>query len=241
MDLTNERVTADVSTLVAALRRSHFTVALTGAGISTPSGIADLEHMSPLAGNLLSSEDELKRDPESYYHQLQRTFLHGMFDVGPTVAHRELARLEQQGLLQGVVTTNVDYLHELAGSVNVTNIWHSFNENVCIDCGRVYPVSVWQQGGVPRCPVCGGLLSPAPAHDHIGRDLAAVQRANAWMDQADLVIVTGSNGYYDYLNDHAEVIQINPRPTEFDQRATLNIVATADEILGKVGKMVDSN
>ena len=241
MSLTAEKEQTALVTLVHALRQSKFTVVLTGAGISTASGIADLAHMPGIAGTMLSSEQALVAAPNAYYRQWQKTFLHGMFDVGPTIAHREVSRLEQQGLVQAVVTTNVDYLHELAGSRQVADIWNSFNVNTCLKCGRVYPISVWRAGQAPHCPECGGLLSPAPAHNHVGRDLVAVRRANQWMDQADLVIVTGSNGYYDDINAHAQVIQINPQSTVFDHRANLNIRTTADEIFGKVGKMIDNN
>ncbi|GAY74029.1 SIR2 family NAD-dependent protein deacylase [Lentilactobacillus kosonis] len=142
-----------------------------------------------------------------------------------------MANLEKSGHLDAVVTTNVDYLHEIAGNTKVADIWYSFNQNYCTKCGHEFSIDILNQAGVPYCPICGGLISPGPTYHHIGTSKPAIQNAIDWMDQADMVIVIGSNGYYDRINDNVPLVQINPASTEFDRKAMLNIRANADDVL----------
>ncbi|MHA3065361.1 SIR2 family NAD-dependent protein deacylase [Lacticaseibacillus saniviri] len=209
----------------------HHIVALTGAGISTSAGINDLIHTSRETSSTLASEAVLESDPARFYQSMHQNFLDPIFNNGPTVAHRALAQLEKSGHLDAVVTTNVDYLHELAGNTKVADIWYSFNENYCLTGKHEYSIETLNQPGIPRCPVDGTLISPGPTYHHIGTLQTAIQNAIKWMNAADLVLVIGSNGYYDRVNTQVPMIQINPEPTEFDLQATLNIRATADEVL----------
>jgi len=209
----------------------HHIVALTGAGISTSAGINDLMHMPMGSGSLLSSESSLEADPVSFYKELHKTFLDQIFQNGPTIAHKALANLEKSGHLDAVVTTNVDYLHEIAGNTKVADIWYSFNQNYCLKCGHEFSIDILNQSGVPYCPICGGLISPGPTHHHIGTSRTDIENAVTWMNDADMVIVIGSNGYYDRVKGNVPLVQINPLKTEFDQEATLNIRENADDVL----------
>nr|WP_300562009.1 Sir2 family NAD-dependent protein deacetylase [Companilactobacillus sp.] len=162
-----------------------------------------------------------------------------MFDVGPTTAHKTLAALEQANKLEGVITTNVDYLHEIAGSKNVADVWSSFNVNYCLTCHKTYPIEVWNQGHAPMCPDDGGIISPSPTFNHIGRSAKDLAHADNMMKTADLVIVIGSNGYYSNLSSTTKVVQINPKRTGFDLRANLNFHKNADEILLQVAQQIN--
>jgi len=215
------------------IQSHHHIVALTGAGISTSAGINDLMHTTSATSRLLSSEANLEANPEAFYQAMHQNFLDPIFKNGPTTAHKALAKLEQTGHLDAIVTTNVDYLHELAGNSKVADIWYSFNDNYCIENGHQYDLNTLNQGGVPYCPIDGSLISPGPTYHHIGTSQTAIQNAERWMDQADLVLVIGSNGYYDRVNPNVPLIQINPLATEFDRQATLNIRATADQALAQ--------
>ena len=108
---------------------SHYTVAITGAGISMAAGIMDFAHMNFPLVLQMSSSAVLKSTPNHYYNMARKAFLDAMFENGPSVAHRKLAEYERRGLLQGIITTNIDCLHTLAGSVNVAEIQGSFGFN----------------------------------------------------------------------------------------------------------------
>jgi NAD-dependent deacetylase len=221
---------APVKKLAALIEQSQHIYAITGAGISTAAGILDLKHLAGRTSMTLSSESALLADPQGFYKGFHQIFIDPIFNNGPTKAHKALAKLEQAGKLSGVVTTNVDCLHELAGSRQVANIWYSLNTNYCLKCGRSYDLQILRQP-VPTCPACGGLISPGPVHHHIGIDEQAYEKANGWMEAADLVLVIGSNGYYSNVTRDCVVANINNARNDFDQRADLTLRGTADQVL----------
>lgn len=222
----------DIQKFADLIQQAHYIYAITGAGISTNAGIPDLQHLAGRTSISLSSETSLERDPQAFYRGFHDLFIDPIFTNGPTLAHQALAKLEKVNKLSGIVTTNVDYLHELAGSQHVADIWHSLNINYCIKCGRTYDIQILKEN-VPICLQCGGVISPGLVYHHIGIDRAAYEKANHWMTSADLVIVIGSNGYYSNVNSSATVININKKENDFDQLADLNIRGDADQVMDK--------
>lgn len=225
--------TTTVQQLADLIQQAQHIYAITGAGISTNAGIPDLQHLAGRTTMSLSSESSLERDPQAFYQGFHDIFIDPIFNNGPTTAHRALAKLEAADKLSGVVTTNVDFLHELAGNQRVADIWYSLNTNYCLRCGRTYDIQVLRQTQ-PVCPVCGGLISPGPVYHHIGIDGRAYERANRWMTDADLVITIGSNGYYSNIKPGATVVNINNARNDFDRRANLSIRGDADQVMGAV-------
>lgn len=230
MFTTITRATEELATLI---KNATNTYVITGAGISTPAGIPDLAHLPRQSAVNLSDESALRTDPQVFWRGFHRIFVDPIFTNGPTTSHRVLAQLEHDHLINGIVTTNVDYLHELSGNRHVADIWGNLNTNYCLICGRTYPIDTLRSA-LPVCPNDGGLLSPAPIHHHIGIDEVEYHKANAWMDTADLVITIGSNGYYDNVPRQAKVVNINPHANYFDRRADLTIHAPADAVLGQL-------
>lgn len=220
----------DIDQFANLIKTAQHVYAVTGAGISTTVGIPDLEHLSRSDSRNLSSEIFLEQDPDSFYKGFQRLFVNPIFKNGPSTSHFVLAELEKKGLLDGVVTTNVDYLHEIAGNIHVADIWSNININHCLDCGRTFPLDILNQKK-PRCPVCGGLISPDPIYQHIGIDESQYAKANRWMQYADLVITIGTNGYYDNITPNAKVIDINPKRDPFSQTSSLKFKSTADPVM----------
>lgn len=148
---------SQVELLRGMLDASERAVAVTGAGISVSAGIASMEGMDLAATLQMMSETLLRAVPGRYYRGVWKGFLRGMYEAGPTPAHRALARLEADGKIRGVVTTNIDCLHTLAGSGNVAEIQGSFAKNTCLSCGaEADDPMLWADGSCPRCPVCGG-------------------------------------------------------------------------------------
>lgn len=214
------------------LKDSKNTYTITGAGISTPAGIPDLQHLS--RGSIsISSEDVLQRDPAKFYDNFHKLFIDPIFQNGPTISHQTLDKMEEDGLLNGIITTNVDYLHELAGNKNVADIWSNLNINHCAKCGRIYPIESLNTS-IPTCPVCGGVLIPDPIARHIGIAEDQYIQANQWMRTADLVITIGSNGYYDNIPENVKLVNINPHSNYFDNRADLIIHRKADDVFDKL-------
>ncbi len=223
-----------------ALDESAFTVAITGAGISIAAGGVSYAGMGARGGFGM-----MARNPNNMYKSLYRVFMEPAFTHGPTVAHRALAKLEEMGKLQGVITTNEDCIHTMAGSKNVAEIQGSFQINTCNKCGhRIFDYEIWNQGEMPRCPECGGAMLPYNIYSHVGLWEEDVAKAQEWMRQADLVLVIGTSGYFgsvywNYSKPDVEIIQINPKKTSFDSIAVLNIHRDADPVFEELMELYD--
>ncbi len=231
-----------IEKFAAALQRSGFTVAITGAGISIAAGGVTYSGMR--SRNAFGGGGMTSGDPDSMYQAFWRSFLSSMFEHGPTQAHKALASLEEAGKMQGVITTNVDCLHTMAGSKNVAEIQGSFQVNVCTDCGQwTHGYDIWNHGKMPTCASCGGMLLPYNIYSHAGLLEPELEKAQGWMSQADLILIIGASGcythmYWDYKKRDAEIIQINPERTYFDREADLNIRDGADPVFEALMKIV---
>lgn len=134
------------------IEKSNYTVVITGAGVSMSSGIGDFEHWNFSAVLQMSSKFVLQTMPNRYYKASWKSFLDPIFNIGPNITHKKLAELETKGKIQGVITTNIDHLHSLAGSKNVAEIQGSFAVNKCLKCNKRYnDINIWKNGKVPRC------------------------------------------------------------------------------------------
>ncbi len=230
-----------IKKLYDALEESNFTVAITGAGISIAAGGVSYAGMGARGGLRMNS-----RNPDAMYKALYRVFMEPAFEHGPTEAHKALAKLEEMGKLQGIITTNEDCIHTMAGSKNVAEIQGSFQVNTCDKCGkRIYGYDIWNQGHMPKCPDCGGTLLPYNIYSHVGLLQEDVYKAQEWMSQADLVLVIGTSGYFgsvywDYRKRDVRLIQINPKRTHFDSIAYLNIHEDADPVFVELMKLEEN-
>ncbi|MGC9530172.1 MAG: SIR2 family NAD-dependent protein deacylase [Candidatus Bipolaricaulaceae bacterium] len=184
-----------VAHLVRAAERAW---ALTGAGVSTPSGIADFRGPHGLWQQAdperVSSIQGSYADPAGFYGFWIQRF-QAMRAAGPNPVHGLLAWLEERGWLQGVITQNVDGLHQKAGSRTVLEIHGHVRSGTCLGCGRAHPFD-WiagrvRQQGVARCR-CGGLVKPDVVL--FGEELSPdFQRAERAIDAADLLVVLGTS------------------------------------------------
>jgi NAD-dependent deacetylase len=188
--------------LAGLIRDARSVVALTGAGISVPSGIPDFR--SPGTG-LWRNVDPMevahisvwRRDPArfwSFYRQ-RFTLLDGK---RPNGAHRALVELERRGLLDGVITQNIDGLHGAAGTRELVEIHGSVATASCLACGRRYELAdararlADDPEGVPRCD-CERPLKPDVVLFGELLDAAAMERATALAGGADLMLCIGSS------------------------------------------------
>lgn len=188
----------EVATLAQWIEDASYVVALTGAGVSTDSGIPDFRS----GGGLWAEVDPEKvasiggflSDPEGFYRFWGRK--HPVFtDARPNVAHRVLAELEARGLLHALVTQNIDGLHLKAGSERVLEVHGSLRTASCIACRRPEPIeSVFEEATrrTPTCLHCGGLVKPDVVL--FGEMLPpAFEASQLEVDRSDLLIVLGSS------------------------------------------------
>jgi len=196
--------TATESTVVRLaelFRGSRCTVALTGAGVSVPSGIPDFR--TPETGlwaNVDPMEvahiDVFERDPARFWSYYRPRF-HSLGDKRPNAAHEALAELEQPGLLAGVITQNIDRLHRAAGSQNVVEVHGSIETSTCRGCDVSYGLeevdALFDGDGVARCASCGGAVKPDVVLFGEMLPEAAMREAQALAARADLMLCVGSS------------------------------------------------
>ncbi len=151
----DDKMNHQIEQLYDELEKSSFTVAITGAGISIAAGGVTFAGMFSKGGR----PGWISSDPDQIYWSYYDTFLRPTFEHGPTKAHLALAELEKAGELQGIITTNGDCIHTVAGSKNVAEIQGSFQVNVCTGCGQWnYDYNIWNKGKMPTCPNCGEMI-----------------------------------------------------------------------------------
>jgi len=184
----------------ALIANSKYVVALTGAGISTPSGIPDFrspgsglwEKVNPL---LVASSFSFRLQPQVFY-EWARPLARKLLAAKPNPAHRALAELEEMGLLKAVITQNIDDLHQQAGSKRVLELHGNMHQATCLKCRKVVPIQdmmerFLEEGEMPYCS-CGGLLKPNVVL--VGDQLPKWVLLEAWgeAERCDLMLVVGS-------------------------------------------------
>jgi NAD-dependent deacetylase len=178
-------------------------VALTGAGISVPSGIPDFRtpgtglwaRIDPLE---VAHIDAFHEDPVRFWRFYEERFA-TLAGKQPNAAHRSLAGLEGHGLLAGVITQNVDMLHRKAGTQELVEVHGSIERCVCLECGEELPLAEARDrlhaasDGVPRCERCGVPLKPGVVLFGEQLPQLALRRASELCEQADVVLCVGSS------------------------------------------------
>ena len=155
--------------LAGLIRSAGSVVALTGAGISVPSGIPDFrspgtglwENVDPME---VAHIDAWRRDPDRFWRFYSDRFL-SLVDKRPNEAHQALAELERRGLIKAVITQNIDRLHRVAGTQRLIEVHGSIEYSVCLDCGGKVPLErvieqLRAEEGAPECPCCITPLKP---------------------------------------------------------------------------------
>jgi NAD-dependent deacetylase len=224
-------------------------VVLTGAGVSTESGIPDFRSPQGLWARFdpfeYGSIAAFRADPAKVWRFYAPRFA-GLTEAEPNAAHRALARLEHAGLVRAVITQNIDLLHERAGSRDVVEVHGSIRTSSCPGCGASYPLArVLELLGVqeaPACPECGSILKPDVVFFGELLPVEAIDRAFELAREAALLLVVGSalEVYpvaglpLETLAAGGEVAIVNRGPTALDGRATLKVDGSAGEVLAAI-------
>jgi NAD-dependent deacetylase len=235
-----------VERLAELFRERGPAVVLTGAGISTESGIPDFRSPTGIWANVdpleYASLEAFRRDPVKVWEFYAPRFSM-LGSAEPNAGHIALAELERLGHVTAVVTQNIDLLHERAGSRDVVEVHGSIRSASCPDCGRVHALAevltLTGNGSAPECADCGGILKPDVVFFGELLPEAAIERANELAAYTSLMLVVGSalEVYpvaglpLDTLRAGGSLAIVNRGPTAMDSRATLRLDGSAGEIL----------
>ena len=237
------------------IRQAKHAVILTGAGISTPSGIPDFRS----SGTGLWSRDEplevaslstFRTDPSQFFKWF-RPLASQMFEARPNSAHLALAALEKRGYIKAIITQNIDILHQKAGSKTVIEMHGTMQTLTCTQCyhkvqAEPYIASFVDCGEIPHCPKCSQVLKP----DVIlfGEQLlqAAWFSAQREARGCDLMLVAGSSLEVlpvaglpmQALDRGAHLIIINNTPTYLNVRADVSILDDVATVLPAITERV---
>lgn len=184
--------------LIDELKKSHYTVALTGAGVSTGSGIPDFRGSNGVYSKYpeyVFDIDHFYTDPSDFYRFWKEAFPL-MIQAKPNNVHLLLAELERIGLLKVVITQNIDGLHQKAGSKNVIELHGNIHEHYCSRCKKKYEVEkvkeLLQKRSVPYCN-CGGLIRPNIVFFGENLPSEALKEAIEHAKSCNVMIVLGSS------------------------------------------------
>ena len=223
-----------VAQLESWLGEADFPIAFTGAGVSTLSGLRDFRGKNGLYQDFDAQKifdiDVFDRDP-SFYYRHTRDFIYGLEAKRPGLVHQVLARWESQGLLKSVITQNVDYLHQRAGSRQVVEVHGSPATHLCRSCGAAASFEAIRDRletgeTVPRCP-CGGVFKPQITFFGEALPQAAWAEAERLVRKADLILVLGTSltvypaaGLPELcVRTGGRMVLVNDQPTPLDHLA----------------------
>ncbi|OFX31061.1 MAG: hypothetical protein A2Z07_09790 [Armatimonadetes bacterium RBG_16_67_12] len=235
-----------VASAAVLLRSARRTVALTGAGISTESGLPDFRSPDGLWANVdplaIASRSALERRPEAFY-EFYRNRLSKLGQARPNAGHAALAALERAGRLRAVITQNVDGLHQAAGSRQVIELHGNLREAACSGCGAIRPISLivdaLEASALPHCGRCGGLLKPNVVLFEDLMPEGPWQRAVLAARACDVMLVVGSSLQVtpaahlpqEALDRGGRLLIVNREATPYDRLATVTIQGEAGQVL----------
>jgi NAD-dependent deacetylase len=241
-----------VERLADALLEAAPAVVLTGAGVSTESGIPDFRSPTGVWAKFdpleYGSIDAFRRDPQRVW-EFYGVRYRALSEAEPNAAHHAIAELERRGIVGTVITQNIDLLHERAGSRDVIEVHGSIRTATCPACGRVHSldeVLALADAGVPRCLDCGTVIKPDVVFFGELLPEGAMERAFALAGAARLLLVVGSTlEVYPVAGLPLETVRaggqvaiVNLGPTAFDGREAIRIEGSAGESLAAVVDLI---
>jgi NAD-dependent deacetylase len=244
-----------INTAARLISSASSGVVLTGAGISTPSGIPDFRtpgsgiwsRFNPME---VASRSAFRYQPEKFFGWLH-PLAQKMFAALPNPAHYALAILEKAGYLQTIITQNIDGLHQKAGSEHVLEVHGTMETLTCVGCYRKFPsgeiISGFiDKGAPPHCPDCDQLLKPDVILFEEQLPKETWLKAQKACQNCGVILVAGSSLEVTpvatlpqrALENNAKLLIINQLPTYLDSRAEVCIQRDVAEILPLISQAV---
>ena len=252
---TNDSLEDLIGEAATYIRHAKRGVVLTGAGISTPSGIPDFrstgsglwDRFDPME---VASLMAFRYHPERFFEWV-RPLLRGILAAQPNPAHIALAQLEQAGYFHTIITQNIDGLHQKAGAQHVLEVHGTLETATCTQCFRTYPSdqfmeSFLETGEIPRCPECGGILKPDVVLFGEQLPWKVWSEAEKAARQCDLMFVAGSSLEVTPVaqlplvaaQNGAALIIVNHTPTYIDIRADVVLRGDVADIIPRIAQAV---
>lgn len=218
--------------LIERIEQAGSVAAFTGAGVSTLCGVPDFRgpnglYKQPNAERIFDI-DWFRRDPSIYYAGT-RELIYGLQRIQPGPVHHALVALERAGHLPGVITQNIDMLHQKAGSQNVMEVHGTPLVHHCLGCGDAKSFdeicTMLARNPVPHCARCGDVYKPDVTFFGEMLPEQAFSAAQQLAEEVDLMLVLGSS-----LTVHPAaqlpllartMVIVNAQPTPYDHRAVL--------------------
>ena len=220
-----------------------------GAGVSTESNIPDFRSEAGLYNamndygyppEIMLSRPFFMKHTETFYDYYKKNLIYQ--DAKPNKAHIALAKLEEEGKLLGIVTQNIDGLHQLAGSKNVCELHGSVLRNRCMECGECHDLAYIMDeancvNGVPKCRLCGKTVKPDVVLYEESLNEQTIENTIQAISHADTLIIGGTSlvvypaaGLIDYFHGKYLVL-INKSTTSADSKADLVIHDSIGEVM----------
>lgn len=223
----------NIDKLKERIKKSNNIVFFGGAGVSTASGIPDFRSATGLynaknnkgySPEYMLSHEFFSEHPREFMDYVRNNLIYE--EAKPNKCHLALKKLEDMGKLRGIVTQNIDSLHQLAGSKNVVEIHGNLRDYHCVNCGKYLSFGDMKDRDFSiKCPNCGGVLRPDVVLYGEALDLENINNAINLIENAEILIVGGSSlmvypaaGFIDYFRGDTLVL-INKTKTNYDSRA----------------------
>lgn len=234
-----------IETLQKILDESNNIVFFTGAGVSTESGIPDFRSVDGLYNQKYKYSPEriisysfYKHNPQEFYRFYKDRMIFP--DAKPNMAHKKMAEFEVEGKSLGVITQNIDGLHQAAGSKKVYELHGSIHRNYCTKCHKFYDLDyIINSDGIPLCE-CGGTVKPDVVLYEEGLDDTTLYEAISTIRKADCLVIAGTSlvvypaaGLVNYFRGKYLVV-INLSATSQDAGADLVIKEKVGEVFKKI-------
>jgi NAD-dependent deacetylase len=227
----------DVKKLFDLILNAKHMVGMTGAGVSTLSGIRDFRGKNGLYNEIdaekIFSIEYFLEDPSFYYNQAG-SFIYNIDEKEASIVHIVLGELEKRGHLKALITQNIDLLHQKGGSKNVIEIHGSPAIHYCLRCAGVRVdfedvAAIVRKGEMPKCPKCGRVIKPAITFFGESLPTEALRAAVTESQDADLMLVLGTSLTVfpaasmpeHTLRNGGKIVIVNNQPTPLDSRAEL--------------------
>jgi NAD-dependent deacetylase len=238
-----------IKAAATAIKKSNYTIAFTGAGISVESGIPPFrgEHglWNKYDPEVLDLEYYLENSAECWKY-IREIFYDFFADAKPNMAHVILAKMEKAGLLHSIITQNIDNLHQEAGSKTVHEFHGNSKKLKCLKCGQVYGANEFDFINIPpKCKNDNEILKPDFIFFGEGIPTEAYSNSFADAEKADLCLIIGSTGEVmpashvprTAKQSGATIIEINPEESMFTNQLTdIHIKGKAGDVLSEIGK-----
>ncbi|MCR4442411.1 MAG: NAD-dependent deacylase [Peptococcaceae bacterium] len=235
----------EIDRLVEWWREADYRVVLTGAGMSTESGLPDFRSPQGLWRGVdpsrIATVSALYENPLDFYN-FYRMRLSNLGKARPNRGHEILGKLQQERLLNAIITQNVDGLHQRGGATRVIELHGNLREAQCLKCKKGYPAEVLEEQEIPTCTACGGMIKPGVILFGERLPDEALRQAEMETKRARLFVVIGSSlevspaNYFPVMarERDAKLAIINKGPTVMDHEADLILRGSAGEILERL-------